>query len=75
MSEVYPALDLANNCRKVAVKLFAKGRIEDDILKETYERGVRALKDLKASPRSLSFSIMEPTVTPAAFSSSWNNFE
>jgi serine/threonine protein kinase len=47
MSEVYPAFDLANSATKVAVKLFTRGEIEDDILKETYEREVRALKELK----------------------------
>lgn len=47
MSEVYPAFDLASGATKVAVKLFRKGEIEDDILKETYEREVRALKELK----------------------------
>jgi len=47
MSEVYPAFDLANDATKVAVKLFTRGEIEDDILKETYEREVRALKELK----------------------------
>ena len=47
MSEVYPAFDLASGAKKVAVKLFRKGEIEDDILKETYEREVRALKELK----------------------------
>jgi len=33
MSEVYPAFDLASGATKVAVKLFRKGEIEDDILK------------------------------------------
>lgn len=47
MSEVYPAFDLGSGARKVAVKLFRKGEIEDDILKETYDREVRALKELK----------------------------
>ena len=47
MSEVYPAFDLASGAKKVAVKLFRKGEIEDDILKETYDREVRALKELK----------------------------
>lgn len=47
MSEVYPAFDLASGAKKVAVKLFRKRDIEDDILKETYEREVRALKELK----------------------------
>ena len=46
MSEVYPAIDLANGV-KVAIKLFTRGKVEDDILKETYEREVRALKELK----------------------------
>jgi len=47
MSEVYPAIDFANRTSRVAVKLFKRGEIEDDILRETYEREVRALKELK----------------------------
>src|SRR5262245_2591643 len=47
MSKVYPAVDLENGFAKVAVKLFTRGETEDDILRETYEREVRALKELK----------------------------
>jgi serine/threonine protein kinase len=47
MSEVFPAFDLANGASKVAVKLFKRGEIEDDILRETYDRELRALRELK----------------------------
>lgn len=47
MSEVYPAFDLTRGAAKVAVKLFRRGSIENAILRETYDREVRALKELK----------------------------
>lgn len=47
MSEVFPAIDFGNRASKVAVKLFKRGEIEDDILRETFDREVRALKELK----------------------------
>jgi serine/threonine protein kinase len=47
MSEVFPAIDLENPDGKVAVKLFKRGEIEDSILRETYDRELRALKELK----------------------------
>jgi hypothetical protein len=47
MSEVFPAIDFANRASKVAVKLFTRGEIEDDILRETYDREIRAPKELK----------------------------
>jgi len=47
VSEVYPAVDLVNRASRVALKLFKRGEIEDDILRETYEREIRALKELK----------------------------
>ena len=46
MAEVYKAYDLDTR-RHVAIKLFSKGTIEDDILKEAFEREVRALKELR----------------------------
>jgi superfamily I DNA and/or RNA helicase/serine/threonine protein kinase len=46
MAEVYKAYDIDAR-RHVAIKLFSKGIIEDDILKETFEREVRALKELR----------------------------
>ena len=49
MSEVFPAIDFADRASKVAVKLFKRGEIEDDILRETYDREIRALKELKHS--------------------------
>src|ERR1700730_14931631 len=47
MSEVFPAIDFANRASKVAVKLFKRVEIEGDILRETYDREIRALKELK----------------------------
>jgi serine/threonine protein kinase len=47
MSEVYPALDTHNEGVKVAIKLYAHGSIEDDVLREAYERELRALTDLQ----------------------------
>ena len=49
MTEVYGAHDLAENAGKVAVKLFARGEIEDEILREAYNRELRALRELKHS--------------------------
>ncbi len=49
MSEVFAALDTKNNGKKVAVKLFTKGSFEDDILREAFDREIRALRDLKHS--------------------------
>jgi serine/threonine protein kinase len=46
MAEVYRAYDVDTR-RHVAIKLFSKGTIEDDILKEAFEREVRALKELR----------------------------
>lgn len=47
MSEVYPGIDTKQDGKKVAVKLFTRGKFEDDVLHEAYDREVRALKDLK----------------------------
>ena len=47
MSEVYPGIDTKQNGKKVAVKLFTRGKFEDDILHEAYDREIRALKDLR----------------------------
>ncbi len=47
MSKVYPGIDTKQNGKKVAVKLFTRGKFEDDILHEAYDREIRALKDLK----------------------------
>jgi len=49
MSEVFAALDTKNNGKKVAVKLFTKGSFEDSILREAFDREIRALRDLKHS--------------------------
>jgi serine/threonine protein kinase len=47
MSEVYAAIDTQANGKKVAVKLFSRGSFEDEVLREAYDREVRALKELK----------------------------
>lgn len=47
MSEVYPGIDSKENGKKVAVKLFTRGKFEDEILHEAYDREIRALQDLK----------------------------
>ncbi len=47
MSEVYPGIDTKQAGKKVAVKLFTRGKFEDDILHEAYDREIRALKGLK----------------------------
>jgi serine/threonine protein kinase len=46
MAEVYKAYDIREG-KHVAVKLFTRGTIEDEILKEAFERDVRALKELR----------------------------
>ncbi len=47
MSEVFAALDTKNNGKKVAAKLFTRGSFEDNVLREAFEREIRALRDLK----------------------------
>lgn len=46
MAEVYKAYDVIES-KHVAVKLFLRGGIEDEILKEAFDREVRALKELR----------------------------
>jgi serine/threonine protein kinase len=46
MAEVYKAYDI-DTARHVAIKLFTRGTIDDHILKETFDREVRALKELR----------------------------
>jgi superfamily I DNA and/or RNA helicase/serine/threonine protein kinase len=46
MAEVYKAYDINEN-RTVAVKLFRQGAIEDEILKEAFDRELRSLKELR----------------------------
>lgn len=46
MAEVYKAYDI-NTSNHAAVKLFLRGNIEDEVLKETFEREIRALKELR----------------------------
>jgi len=47
MSQVYPAHDLTNNARKVAVKLFGSDAIDNEVVQEAYDRELRALQELK----------------------------
>jgi serine/threonine protein kinase len=47
MGEVYKAVDTQNDLRQVAVKIFTKGKIEEEISVESFRREVSALKDLK----------------------------
>ena len=47
MSEVYKAADMHNDMQQVAVKIFTKGRIEEEISAESFRREINALKELK----------------------------
>ena len=47
MGEVFQAVDVDNNMRPVAVKIFTKGKIEEEISAESFSREVSALKELK----------------------------
>ena len=47
MSEVYKAADMHNDMQQIAVKIFTKGRIEEEISAESFRREVNALKELK----------------------------
>ncbi|MBZ5664210.1 MAG: protein kinase [Acidobacteriia bacterium] len=46
MAEVYKAYDV-HESRTVAVKLFQQGAIEEEILKEAFDRELRSLKELR----------------------------
>lgn len=47
MADVYEATDVLEGHRKVAVKLFRQGHLQDDILEESFKRETQALKELK----------------------------
>ncbi len=47
MADVYPATDLYSESRKVAVKLFRAGTLEEAIRLESYKRETKALEDLR----------------------------
>ena len=47
MADVYQAADLRDNFKRVAVKVFKHGRIEEEILAESFRRETLALQELK----------------------------
>lgn len=47
MADVYQAVDLRDNFKRVAVKVFKHGRIEEEILAESFRRETLALQELK----------------------------
>jgi superfamily I DNA and/or RNA helicase/serine/threonine protein kinase len=47
MADVYQAADLRDNFKRVAVKVFKHGRIEEEILAESFRRETQALQELK----------------------------
>jgi len=47
MADVYQAVDLQDNFKRVAVKVFKHGRIEEEILAESFRRETQALQELK----------------------------
>jgi superfamily I DNA and/or RNA helicase/serine/threonine protein kinase len=47
MADVYQAVDLRDNLKRVAVKVFKHGRIEEEILAESFRRETLALQELK----------------------------
>jgi serine/threonine protein kinase len=47
MSKVYAARDMLDEGKKVALKLFESGRVENEIIQEAFAREVRALKELQ----------------------------
>ena len=47
MADVYQAVDLRDNFKRVAVKVFKHGRIEEEILVESFRRETLALQELK----------------------------
>jgi hypothetical protein len=49
MAQVFSALDLADNGNRVAVKMFTRGELQDEILRVAYERELRALGGLRHS--------------------------
>lgn len=47
MADVYPATDMLGQMRKVAVKIFKQGRVEKEVIQESFRRETQALQDLK----------------------------
>lgn len=47
MADVYQAVDRKSNFKRVAVKVFKHGRIEEEILAESFRRETQALQELK----------------------------
>ena len=47
MAKVYAARDMLDDGKKVALKLFEAGRLENEIVQEAFAREVRALKELQ----------------------------
>ena len=47
MAEVYSATDMENDQKRVAVKLFRHGSIEDDVIAESFRRETQAFKELE----------------------------
>ncbi|MCY7275660.1 MAG: serine/threonine protein kinase [Phormidesmis sp. CAN_BIN44] len=47
MADVYQAVDLQDNFKRVAVKVFKHGQIEEEILAESFRRETQALQELR----------------------------
>jgi len=47
MAKVYPAVDAHLDGKKVGVKIFERGSIEENILQEAFNRELRALRELR----------------------------
>jgi serine/threonine protein kinase len=47
MANVYPASDISEAGKKVAVKVFERGALEEEIIREAFNRELRALKELQ----------------------------
>jgi serine/threonine protein kinase len=47
MAKVYAARNMQDDGKKVAVKLFEAGRLENEIVQDAFAREVRALKQLQ----------------------------
>ena len=47
MAKVYPASDISEAGKKVAVKIFERGTLDEEIISEAFSRELRALKELQ----------------------------
>lgn len=47
MADVYQAVNRQDNFKRVAVKLFMHGRIEEEILAESFRRETQVLQELR----------------------------